>query len=65
MLTRMIDRGHGGVREEGIVYGNESENVNDENTGQPDGCGHGGVREEGIVYGNENVNDEDTGQPDG
>jgi hypothetical protein len=28
MLTRMIDRGHGGVREEGIVYGNGNENVN-------------------------------------
>jgi hypothetical protein len=43
---------HGGVREEGIVYGNENVNVNDE---------------EGIGYGNENVNvnDEDTGQPDG
>jgi hypothetical protein len=37
MLTRMIDRGHGGVREEGIVYGNENVNVNDEDTGQPDG----------------------------
>jgi hypothetical protein len=39
MLTRMIDRGHGGVREEGIVYGNENvnENVNNEDTGQPDG----------------------------
>jgi four helix bundle protein len=40
-LTRMIDRGHGGVREEGIVYGNgngnENVNVNDEDTGQPDG----------------------------
>jgi hypothetical protein len=30
---------HGGVRGEGIVYGNENENVNvnDEDTGQPDG----------------------------
>jgi hypothetical protein len=28
---------HGGVREEGIVYGNENVNVNDEDTGQPDG----------------------------
>jgi hypothetical protein len=27
---------HGGVREEGIVYGNENVNVNDEDTGQPD-----------------------------
>jgi hypothetical protein len=27
---------HGGVREEGIVYGNENGNVNDEHTGQPD-----------------------------
>jgi hypothetical protein len=41
MLTRMIDCGHGGVREEGIVNGNENVNenvnVNDEDTGQPDG----------------------------
>jgi hypothetical protein len=37
MLTRMIDRGHGGVREEGIVYVNENVNVNGEDTGQPDG----------------------------
>jgi hypothetical protein len=36
-LTRMIDRGHSGVREEGIVYGNGNGNVNDEDTGQPDG----------------------------
>jgi hypothetical protein len=28
---------HGGVREGGIVYGNENVNVNDEDTGQPDG----------------------------
>jgi hypothetical protein len=27
---------HGGVREEGIGYGNENVNVNDEDTGQPD-----------------------------
>jgi hypothetical protein len=27
---------YAGVREEGIVYGNENVNVNDEDTGQPD-----------------------------
>jgi hypothetical protein len=49
MLTRMIDRGHGGVREEGIVYENVNVNVNENEN----------------VNVNVNVNDEDTGQPDG
>jgi four helix bundle protein len=46
----------GRVREEGIVYGNENVNVNDE-----EGIVYGNENvnvndEEGIVYGNENVN---------
>jgi len=39
MLTRMIERGRGGVREEGVVYGNVNEY--EQGTGQPDTAGDG------------------------